>query len=218
MQQYIVWRSVKAVSALRKEYVPAYVRCLQAGKVGGDDVIAAMDAQLDEHVIQLFRWGVVCVCVFCVCVHFVHTCACRVCCVCFPHCCSMRPPAQQTQSPRARRPPARRMAYVKYMAIRKASGSDKDGDKQQQQHGGGWLGWLRGGGGGGAPKDAAAGGGEAGGAPGAGGKVLEADMGADEWQKLAELAMQSEVRRARRDHWSARRACEGRWAEGRWAD
>jgi hypothetical protein len=58
VQQFIVWRSVKAVSALRKEYVPAYVRCLQAGKVGGDEAIAAMDAQLDEHVIQLFRWAV----------------------------------------------------------------------------------------------------------------------------------------------------------------
>lgn len=55
--QFIVWRSVKAVSALRKEYVPAYVRWLQAsgGKAGGDDAINAMDVGLDEHVILLFR-------------------------------------------------------------------------------------------------------------------------------------------------------------------
>jgi hypothetical protein len=59
MQQFIVWRSVKAVSALRKEYVPAYVRWLSAsgGKTGGDEATAAMDSQLDEHVILLFRWG-----------------------------------------------------------------------------------------------------------------------------------------------------------------
>lgn len=54
---FIVWRGVKAVSATRKEYVPAYVRWLTAsgGKPGGDEAIAAMDAQLDEHVILLFR-------------------------------------------------------------------------------------------------------------------------------------------------------------------
>lgn len=52
----IVWRLVKMVSQLRKKYVPAYVRLLQQGKVGGDENIAQMDEQLDEHVIRLFRY------------------------------------------------------------------------------------------------------------------------------------------------------------------
>lgn len=46
---------LKRAADLRKKYVPAYLRCLQAGKTGGDDGIAAMDAQLQESSIILFR-------------------------------------------------------------------------------------------------------------------------------------------------------------------
>jgi hypothetical protein len=79
------------------------------------------------------------------------------------------------------------------MALRKAAGGDGKSRAQQQQQGGGWLGWLRGAAGGGG-RDGQQHGGGGGGAAGAG-QVLEADMGSDEWQKLAELAMQSEVGR-----------------------
>jgi hypothetical protein len=83
------------------------------------------------------------------------------------------------------------MALAKYFATKRAAGP---GPEQQQQHqGGGWLGWLRGAaGGGGNKQQQQQGAGSGGGAPAAG-DALEADMGADEWQKLAELALQSEV-------------------------
>ena len=32
-----------------------YVKCLQEGKMGGDEAIAEMDAQLNEHTILTFR-------------------------------------------------------------------------------------------------------------------------------------------------------------------
>lgn len=40
---------------LRKEYVPAYVKCLHANEMGGNDEIAAMDADLPEQTILVFR-------------------------------------------------------------------------------------------------------------------------------------------------------------------
>jgi hypothetical protein len=111
------------------------------------------------------------------------------------------------------------MAHAKYMAIKRAMGpTPEELAKQQQQ--GGWLGWLRhaaGGAAGAAAGAAAAAAGAAAAAAGGGhkpppgdvaaaapapaaasgggahGEVMEADMGVDEWQKLAELAMQSEV-------------------------
>ena len=39
----------------RKKYVPAYVKCLQSNKMGGDDEIEAMDADLHEASILVFR-------------------------------------------------------------------------------------------------------------------------------------------------------------------
>jgi vacuolar protein sorting-associated protein 13A/C len=49
------WSNIATVGALRKQYVPAYLKCLQAGKMGGDDGIRAMDGQLEDHTILLFR-------------------------------------------------------------------------------------------------------------------------------------------------------------------
>jgi len=43
------------VALYHKEYVPAYLRCLQQNKQGGDETIVKLDAQLDENVILLFR-------------------------------------------------------------------------------------------------------------------------------------------------------------------
>lgn len=40
---------------MRKRYVPLYVACLHANNVGGDIEIKAMDANLPESVILLFR-------------------------------------------------------------------------------------------------------------------------------------------------------------------
>ncbi len=54
-RQYILWRHIKAVSTMRRQYLPAYIRCLQAGRVGGDEAILRMDEDLDEHEIILFR-------------------------------------------------------------------------------------------------------------------------------------------------------------------
>ena len=53
----IVLRVMCAAQAieLRKRYVAAYVQCLQEGHMGGDKAIEAMDAQLSEHTIVLFR-------------------------------------------------------------------------------------------------------------------------------------------------------------------
>ena len=39
---------------LRKAYVEAYTRCLEAGQVGGDEEVAAMDDQLNEATILVF--------------------------------------------------------------------------------------------------------------------------------------------------------------------
>jgi hypothetical protein len=49
------WDQVAMVAQHHRDYVPAYVRCLQAGKQGGDDAIHKLDDQLDESVILLFR-------------------------------------------------------------------------------------------------------------------------------------------------------------------
>jgi hypothetical protein len=49
------WDQVTMVAQHHRDYVPAYVRCLQAGKQGGDDAIHKLDDQLDESVIMLFR-------------------------------------------------------------------------------------------------------------------------------------------------------------------
>lgn len=63
-RQSMQWRQVKVAAQLRRQYVPAYVRCLQQGKVGGDDVTAKMETDIDEHVILWFRWAAhQCVCV-----------------------------------------------------------------------------------------------------------------------------------------------------------
>ena len=43
------------VISLRKKYVPAYVRCLQENKQGGDADIEAMDAELPEQTIIVYR-------------------------------------------------------------------------------------------------------------------------------------------------------------------
>ena len=40
---------------LRKAYVEAYTRCLEGGQVGGDEDVAAMDDQLNEATILVFR-------------------------------------------------------------------------------------------------------------------------------------------------------------------
>lgn len=40
---------------LRKAYVIQYVDCLQNGKMGGDENIQEMDAQLNEQTILVFR-------------------------------------------------------------------------------------------------------------------------------------------------------------------
>ena len=40
---------------LRKKYVEAYTRCLEGGQVGGDEEVAAMDDQLNEATILVFR-------------------------------------------------------------------------------------------------------------------------------------------------------------------
>jgi hypothetical protein len=40
---------------LRKSYVAAYARALQEGRMGGDEETEAMDAQLTEHTILVFR-------------------------------------------------------------------------------------------------------------------------------------------------------------------
>ena len=40
---------------LRKAYVSQYVNCLQEGKMGGDEKIWDMDAQLNEHTTLVFR-------------------------------------------------------------------------------------------------------------------------------------------------------------------
>lgn len=40
---------------LRKSYVQQYVSCLQDGKMGGDEKVQEMDAQLNEHTILVFR-------------------------------------------------------------------------------------------------------------------------------------------------------------------
>ena len=53
--QYMSWSSISTVTSLRKQYVPAYLKCLQTGKVGGDDAIHGMDAQLDDQTILFFR-------------------------------------------------------------------------------------------------------------------------------------------------------------------
>ena len=39
----------------RKKYIAQYVKCLQEGSMGGDEAIAEMDAQLNEHTILTFR-------------------------------------------------------------------------------------------------------------------------------------------------------------------
>ena len=39
----------------RKKYVPAYVRCLQSNNLGGNAEIEAMDADLHEATILVFR-------------------------------------------------------------------------------------------------------------------------------------------------------------------
>lgn len=61
------WEALRRVCELRKLYVPHYTACLvksaaaaggsRAAGVGGDAVIAGMDAQLDEATILVFRWG-----------------------------------------------------------------------------------------------------------------------------------------------------------------
>ena len=43
------------VVTLRKKYVPAYIKCLQCNKLGGDTEIEEMDADLPEHTILIFR-------------------------------------------------------------------------------------------------------------------------------------------------------------------
>lgn len=40
---------------LRKKYVPAYIKCLHDNKLGGDAGIEAMDAELQEATILVFR-------------------------------------------------------------------------------------------------------------------------------------------------------------------
>ncbi|KAF5830559.1 N-terminal region of Chorein, a TM vesicle-mediated sorter-domain-containing protein [Dunaliella salina] len=59
------WSRLHSVCSLRKKYVPHYAKCLsdaasasggsRAGGVGGDASIAAMDAQLEEATILVFR-------------------------------------------------------------------------------------------------------------------------------------------------------------------
>ena len=39
----------------RKSYVQQYVECLHNGKMGSDEAIAEMDAELNEHTILTFR-------------------------------------------------------------------------------------------------------------------------------------------------------------------
>lgn len=43
------------VVTLRKKYIPAYVKCLQSNQMGGDESIEAMDGELPEHTILVFR-------------------------------------------------------------------------------------------------------------------------------------------------------------------
>lgn len=42
----------------RMRYVPAYVDCLERGKVGGDETIKEMDKELEETTILVFRYPV----------------------------------------------------------------------------------------------------------------------------------------------------------------
>lgn len=51
----ISWGDLSTSARLRKLYVPAYVRCIQAKQIGGDAAIADMDAKLPEGTILLFR-------------------------------------------------------------------------------------------------------------------------------------------------------------------
>ncbi|KAK9908805.1 hypothetical protein WJX75_003140 [Coccomyxa subellipsoidea] len=49
------WRQFEKAIELRKAYVSQYVNCLQEGKMGGDEKIWDMDAQLNEHTTLVFR-------------------------------------------------------------------------------------------------------------------------------------------------------------------
>lgn len=40
---------------IRRKYVPLYVECLEAGKVGGNEKIEEMDNSLEEATILVFR-------------------------------------------------------------------------------------------------------------------------------------------------------------------
>ncbi len=52
---HVNWADLKRAAGLRKQYIPHYIKCLQEGKVGGDEVTAKMDAELDQGAITLFR-------------------------------------------------------------------------------------------------------------------------------------------------------------------
>ena len=39
----------------RNKYVQQYIQCLHDGKMGGDEAIAEMDAELNEHTVLTFR-------------------------------------------------------------------------------------------------------------------------------------------------------------------
>lgn len=54
-RQHLSWRSIQSAAALRKQYLPAYLRTLQQGRLGGDEATAKMEEQLDENAITLFR-------------------------------------------------------------------------------------------------------------------------------------------------------------------
>ena len=127
---------------------------------------------------------------------------------------SSQPPSSRHPSTHNVPVKKRRMAHAKYFALQRAAApADR---AAQQRHGqaaaaggggGGWVGWLVGGirsaagaaaGAAGGVARAAVGASGGGGASSAAAGTLsaaaldEADMGADEWQKLAELAMQTE--------------------------
>ncbi|KAK9834254.1 hypothetical protein WJX81_000411 [Elliptochloris bilobata] len=49
------WQQLEKALLLRKGYVEAYTRCLEGGQVGGDKAVAAMDDDLNEATILVFR-------------------------------------------------------------------------------------------------------------------------------------------------------------------
>ncbi|KAG1659488.1 hypothetical protein FOA52_005351 [Chlamydomonas sp. UWO 241] len=49
------WKDLQHVIATRRRYVPHYARCVEVGKIGGDEAIEGMDRHLPEGAITMFR-------------------------------------------------------------------------------------------------------------------------------------------------------------------